>query len=69
LISGSSAFSKTSLNAEHETGIPRRLCDKEFTCNARNSGLIPGSGRSSGEGNDNTVQYSYLGNPMSRGAW
>ena len=31
--------------------------------------LIPGSGRSSGEGNDNPLQYSCLGNPMDRGAW
>ena len=30
---------------------------------------IPGSGRSPGEGNDNPLQYSCLGNPMDRGAW
>ena len=35
----------------------------------RDAGSIPGSGRSSGERNGNTVQYSYLGNPMDRGAW
>ena len=28
----------------------------------------PGSGRSPGEGNDNSLQYSCLGNPMDRGA-
>ena len=32
-------------------------------------GLIPASGRSPGEGNGNPLQYSYLGNPMGRGAW
>ena len=32
-------------------------------------GSIPGSGRSSGEGNGNPLQYSCLGNPMDRGAW
>ena len=32
-------------------------------------GLIPRSGRSPGEGNGNPLQYSYLGNPMHRGAW
>ena len=32
-------------------------------------GLIPGSGRSPGGGNGNQLQYSYLGNPMDRGAW
>ena len=33
------------------------------------SGSIPGSGRSSGEGHGNTLQYSCLENPMDRGAW
>ena len=33
------------------------------------AGLIPGSGRSAGGGNDNPVQYSCLENPMDRGAW
>ena len=32
-------------------------------------GLIPGSGRSSREGNDNPPQYSCLGHPMNRGGW
>ena len=31
---------------------------------AGDSGLIPGSGRSPGEGNVNPLQYSCLGNPM-----
>ena len=30
---------------------------------------IPGSGRSSGEGNGDPLQYSCLENPMDRGAW
>ena len=32
-------------------------------------GLIPGLGRSSGEGNGNSLQYASLENPMDRGAW
>ena len=32
-------------------------------------GSVPGSGRSPGEGNGNSLQYSCLGNPMDRGAW
>ena len=32
-------------------------------------GLIPGLGRSPGEGNVNLLQYSCLENPMDRGAW
>ena len=31
--------------------------------------LIPGWGRSLGEGNGNSLQYSCLGNPTDRGAW
>ena len=37
--------------------------------NAGDMNLIPGSGRSSGEGNGNPLQYSYLKNPMDGGAW
>ena len=36
---------------------------------ARDVGLIPDSGRSPGEGNDNPLQYSCLENPVDRGAW
>ena len=32
-------------------------------------GLIPGSGRYPGDGNDNPLQSSCLDNPMDRGAW
>ena len=34
-----------------------------------NEGLIPGLGRSPGEGNGNPLQYLCLENPMERGAW
>ena len=37
--------------------------------NAGDAGLIPGQGRSPGEGNGNPLQYSCLGNPVDRGAW
>ena len=42
---------------------------KESACNAGDSGLIPESGTSPGEGNGNPLQYSCLENPMNRGAW
>ena len=45
---------------------------KKSACNAEDPGdvgLIPGSGRSPGEGNGNPLQYSCLGNPRDRGAW
>ena len=35
----------------------------------RDMGLIPGSGRSSGGGHSNPLQYSCLESPMDRGAW
>ena len=43
--------------------------DKEFVCSSRDQDLIPGSGRSPGEGNDNLFQYSCLESSMDRGAW
>ena len=42
---------------------------KESACNTGNLGLIPGSGRSPGEGKGYPLQDSYLENPMDRGAW
>ena len=38
-------------------------------CNAGDLGSIPGQGRSPGEGNGNSLQYSCLENPMDGGAW
>ena len=40
---------------------------KESTCNEGDPGSIPGSGRSPGEGNGNSLQYSCLENSMDRG--
>ena len=37
--------------------------------NAEDAASTPGSGRSPGEGNGNSLQYSCLDNPMDRGAW
>ena len=37
--------------------------------NVGDLGSIPGLGRSSGEGNGNSLQYSCLENPMDREAW
>ena len=36
---------------------------------ARDMGLIPGLGKSPGEGHGNPLLYSGLENPMDRGAW
>ena len=42
---------------------------KESACNAGDPGLIPGLGRSPGEGNGNLLQYSCLENSMDGEAW
>ena len=52
------------------SGLPGGSDGKESTCNAENPGSIAGSGRSSGGGHGNLIQYSGLENPtMDRGAW
>ena len=50
-------------------GSPGGSGSKESACNAGDPGLIPGLGRSPGEGNGNPLQYSCLENYMDRGAW
>ena len=48
------------------------LVVKNLPANAgdvRDTGVIPGSGRSPGGGHGNPLQYSCLENPMDRGAW
>ena len=42
---------------------------EESICNAGDPGLIPGLGRSPGEGKGYSLQYSCLGNFMNRKAW
>ena len=41
--------------------------EKNPPANTGDTGSIPGSGRSPGEGNGNPLQYFCLGNPMDRG--
>ena len=51
-------------------GFPRGSVGKKNPpAKVGDPGLIPGSGRSPGEGNGNPLQYSCLENPMDRGAW
>ena len=56
----------------YSTGFPGGLVVKNPLANAGDlisMDLIPGSGRSPGEGNGNPLQYSCLKNSMDRGAW
>ena len=54
-------------------GFPRGTSGQESTCLlrrlVRDVGSVPGPGRSPGGGNGNPHWYSYLENPMDRGAW
>ena len=52
----------SSVSAGINLGFPGGSDGKESACNAGDSGLIPGSGRSPGEGNGNPLQYSCLEN-------
>ena len=50
-------------------GFPGGSDSKESGGNAGDLGLIPGLGRSPGEGHGNPLQYSCLENSMDSGAW
>ena len=49
--------------------VKNLLAMQETACNVGDLHLIPGSGRSSGEGNGNPLQDSCLRSPMDRGSW
>ena len=51
-----------------QVGFPDGSVGKASACIAGDLGLIPGLGRSPGEGNGNPLQYSCLENSMDRGA-
>ena len=53
----------------HMYGFSGGSDGQESACNAGDLSLITESGRSPGEGNGNSLQYSCLENPMDRGAW
>ena len=57
---------RTSLVAQTVMSSP---ATQEMGCQPGDVGSIPGSGRYSGGGNDNPLQYSCLGNTMDRGTW
>ena len=54
---------------DEKTEAPGSSDGKLSACNAGDPGLIPGFGKSPGEGTGNPLQYSCLENPMDRGAW
>ena len=66
---GKISWSRDRLPTPVFLGFPGGSGSKESTCNAGGLGLIPGSGRSPGEGNGNPLHYSGLDDSMDRGAW
>ena len=52
----------------YKLGFPGGSVVKKLPTNAGDTGLIPGLGRSPGEGNGNPLQHSCLENPMDGGA-
>ena len=58
----------TKHSTAYTTGLPWWLSGKESACNTGGVGSMPRLARSLGGGNDNSLQYSCLGNPMNRGA-
>ena len=58
--------------ASHKVGFPGSTSGKEPPASAgdiRDVGVIPGLGKSSGEGNGSPLQCSCLETPVDRGAW
>ena len=52
-----------------ENSISGDAMVKSLPANARDAGLTPGSGKSLGDGNGNSLQYFCLENPINRGTW
>ena len=66
VINGPQSFKKTLI---YIYGFSSGSDGEEFSCNAGDPGLIPGSERSPGEGNGNPLQYSCLENSTDRETW
>ena len=83
LINNFDGYLDAELNHRHQSlelhfelqnilGFPGGSVVKNLPANARDirdAGSIPVLGQLPGEGNGNPLQYSYLENPMDRGAW
>ena len=64
-----STVQQTCETSQAKSSFPGGSDGKASAYNAGDLGSIPGSGRSSGEGNGNPLQYSCLENPIDGGAW
>ena len=68
LVSLRATLSTYSIFMKPVRGFPGSSDGKQSACYVGDPGSIPGSGRSPGEGNDNSLQYPCLENSMDRGA-
>ena len=68
-IQGLQRVGHDSVTDQQQYSFVRGSEGKVSAYNAGDSSSIPGSGRYSGEGNGNPLQYSCLENPMEGGAW
>ena len=62
-------WSQTCSSLLHNWSFPGGSVLRNLPANAEEMALIPGSGKSPGEGNGSLLQYSCLENPMDRGTW
>ena len=69
MIPGLGCWKRDKLPTPVFLGFPCGLAGKESTCNAGGLGLIPGLGRSPGEGKGYPVQYSGLENSGLYSPW
>ena len=69
ILSGVGREEETGSANQQGGGFPVGTMVENPPANAGDAGSIHGSGRSPGEGNENPLQYSCLGNAMDREAW
>ena len=67
-MGGPFKITEISLMVSRSEGLSGGTVVKNLPASAGDTGSIPGSGRSPGEGNGNLLQYSCLENPMEKGA-
>ena len=69
LLMGRQAQGAVWITCSSFRGFPGGSEVKKSTCNARDAGLMPGSGRFPGGGHGNLLRYFCWENPMDKGVW
>ena len=68
-VPGKTCWRRDSLPSLAFLGFPGGSAGKESACNVGDLGSVPGLGRSPGEENGNSLQYSCIENSVHSGAW